>query len=299
VQGRGRRNGVPPNEGEPQVSLTGRAPWGTASAEKKFIGFNIPLRAMSGAMAFRRVTPEQQSIVGHSHDWISITIPMLGRYSEAYGDREVWLGGPAATLHPHGEWHGNRVASLGAEAVAIRLDPVRLKLAGYDLRIDRTSCWNGGRVGAAARRLATSWSDESASEEELLQKTGRFLVDALACEENASAPPWLGYILEKLDDPAPFSTTEAARDLGLHPAWVARAYRRIMGEGILESISRRRVDRAFALLRSTDLPLAEIAAEVGFCDQSHMNRTFKALAGRTPLQVRQEARSSPVTSLSE
>ena len=88
------------------------------------------------------------------------------------------------------------------------------------------------------------------------------------------------------DEPIP--TREIARRLDLHPAWLARAYRHFRGEGLGETARRHRVEQATALLRRTDLPLAEIAHDAGFCDQSHMNRCFAAVLGRTPAIVRTE-----------
>jgi AraC family transcriptional regulator len=86
----------------------------------------------------------------------------------------------------------------------------------------------------------------------------------------------------------PPSTLDLARRLDLHPAWLARAYRHFSGEGLAETARRHRVEQASALLRRTDLPLADIAHSAGFCDQSHMNRCFAAVLGRTPARVRTE-----------
>jgi AraC family transcriptional regulator len=53
----------------------------------------------------------------------------------------------------------------------------------------------------------------------------------------------------------------------------------------------RRVERAKELLCERDpLPLAKVATEVGFSDQSHFTRHFKRLVGITPRQFRQTAR---------
>jgi AraC family transcriptional regulator len=49
------------------------------------------------------------------------------------------------------------------------------------------------------------------------------------------------------------------------------------------------VERAALLLRGGRAALAEVAVAAGFCDQSHMNRAFRAVLGRTPLEVRREA----------
>ena len=73
------------------------------------------------------------------------------------------------------------------------------------------------------------------------------------------------------------------------PAWLARAYRAWRGEGMAETARRRRVERATLALREGAEPLAEIAVACGFADQSHMNRAFRAVLGRTPLEVRREA----------
>jgi transcriptional regulator GlxA family with amidase domain len=43
------------------------------------------------------------------------------------------------------------------------------------------------------------------------------------------------------------------------------------------------------MLRARADTLAGVAADAGFCDQSHMNRCFNAVLGRTPLEVRGEA----------
>jgi len=42
------------------------------------------------------------------------------------------------------------------------------------------------------------------------------------------------------------------------------------------------------LLRETNEPFASVALDAGFCDQSHMNRTFRRLLGRPPSAVRKD-----------
>jgi AraC family transcriptional regulator len=52
----------------------------------------------------------------------------------------------------------------------------------------------------------------------------------------------------------------------------------------------RRVERARQLLQGGDLSLAEVAAHVGFSDQSQLTRHFKRHVGVTPGQFRAPAR---------
>jgi transcriptional regulator GlxA family with amidase domain len=51
----------------------------------------------------------------------------------------------------------------------------------------------------------------------------------------------------------------------------------------------RRLLRAAALIRETKLKLADVAAAVGFCDQAHFSRAFKARFGTTPAAFRDNA----------
>jgi AraC family transcriptional regulator len=54
----------------------------------------------------------------------------------------------------------------------------------------------------------------------------------------------------------------------------------------------RRVERARQLLQGSDLALAEVAAHVGFSDQSQFTHHFKRLLGVTPGQFRTPARTA-------
>jgi AraC family transcriptional regulator len=79
--------------------------------------------------------------------------------------------------------------------------------------------------------------------------------------------------------------------IGLHPAWLARAYKQTMGEGLASTRCRLRMEVAAALLRESDEPLSKIAVAAGFCDQSHMARVCLAYTARTPLQLRREVQA--------
>jgi AraC family transcriptional regulator len=103
----------------------------------------------------------------------------------------------------------------------------------------------------------------------------------------------MGQVSDLLSVAEPPSTLDLARRLDLHPAWLARAYRHFSGEGLAETARRHRVEHASAMLRRSGLPLADIAHSAGFCDQSHMNRCFASVLGRTPAKVRTERLQPP------
>jgi AraC family transcriptional regulator len=173
--------------------------------------------------------------------------------------------------------------------LGMTFDPAWLTAEARAVLPTRTTWRSGGAAGIAGRALAAAWLALDADEAALRAHTSRFLADAFSRPaEKPPAPVWGQRVLAALD-----AERAATKDLALtearHPAWLARAFRAWRGEGMAETVRRRRVERATLRLRENVLPLADIALECGFCDQSHMNRAFNAVLGRTPLEVRREA----------
>lgn len=260
------------------------------SEDPRFKGLEIELHRHSGARVLRVVHPGEQSIEEHEHDWAYIGLYTAGRYLERYDGGEADMSGPCAVLHPAGRPHADVVHDDGLETLTIEFDPAWLRLHGFAQRLDRSRVWSGGSIGRAACRLAALLASAKADEAGLGWATAQFLDEALAYEP-AQAPHWVQDARKWVSDRWA-STADLARRLDLHPAYVAQAYRSAAGEGIGETLRRRRVEAASALLRRTHLPLAEIAIAAGFCDQSHMNRCFRAVLGRTPVAVRAEGRAA-------
>jgi AraC family transcriptional regulator len=252
-----------------------------------FKGLEIELHRFGGARVLRVVHPGAQQIPEHRHDWAYIGLYTAGRYSERYDGGEAEMRGPSAVLHPSGRPHADTVEAEGLETLTIEFDPPWLKLHGFNDKLDRSRAWSGGQTGLRSRRLAAALLDARADELSIGRATVEFLQLALASQPSA-APAWVTNVQYRLDDPEPIIADDLARRLGMHPAYVARAYRAATGEGFAEVQRRRRVEAASRLLRFTTQPLAEVAVAAGFCDQSHMNRCFRAVLGRTPRVVRGE-----------
>jgi AraC family transcriptional regulator len=82
------------------------------------------------------------------------------------------------------------------------------------------------------------------------------------------------------------TVSEIAGHVGLHPSHLARSFREQYRESIGECVRRLRVEWAAAKLVSSDVPLARLAVEAGFVDQSHFTRAFKGRFGITPARSR-------------
>jgi AraC family transcriptional regulator len=245
-----------------------------------FHGLERGVRTFSGARGVWVSHPAAQVIGEHRHDWPYLMLPSLGGYRDRQDAGEVDVSGPAVVFHPAGTCHENRIGERGLESLTIEFDPRwlgRPDTSGWQFRT-----WIGGAVAPCARTLAAVWRSARARESDLAMATRAFLQFAFS-QESGSRPGWLGEAQGLLDDPRVSSTAEIARRLRLHPAWLASAYRNATGEGLQATLRRKRLERAVALLRTTDVAFANVASATGFCDQSHMIRAFKAVLGRTPL----------------
>ncbi|HEY3993866.1 MAG TPA: AraC family transcriptional regulator [Ktedonobacteraceae bacterium] len=79
------------------------------------------------------------------------------------------------------------------------------------------------------------------------------------------------------------SLDQLARLVNLSPFYLLRVFRETVGLPPHSYLTQIRIARAKRLIGAST-PLAEVATMVGFTDQSHLNRHFKALVGVTPGQ---------------
>jgi AraC family transcriptional regulator len=102
------------------------------------------------------------------------------------------------------------------------------------------------------------------------------------------APRWAAVALSLLRD-APgerHSLASVASEVGVHPATLARGFRRAYGCSVGTMQRRLRLEYAARQLATTTWPLARIAQMAGFYDQSHFTNAFRRHLGRSPLQYR-------------
>ncbi len=88
------------------------------------------------------------------------------------------------------------------------------------------------------------------------------------------------FIEAHIDQPMPLERLAAAA--AVSPFHFHRQFKRSMGMTPHQYIVRMRTERAKALLSGSDLPLAEVAAQAGFADQSHFTSTFRRTTSMTP-----------------
>jgi len=82
--------------------------------------------------------------------------------------------------------------------------------------------------------------------------------------------------------------TDLAEVACLSPYHFSRFFKQAVGLGLQRYVMQRRIDRAKILMQQTNQPLAMIAPEAGFSDQSHLTSIFRRETRITPGRYRTE-----------
>ncbi len=101
-------------------------------------------------------------------------------------------------------------------------------------------------------------------------------------------PTWLQIVHENIMDDfsVTLRTKDLAENMGVHPVYLARAFRKYYGCSIKQRIQQRRIDFVINALSKQETNISEIAMNAGFSDQSHLTRSFKDLLDMSPGKFR-------------
>ena len=101
------------------------------------------------------------------------------------------------------------------------------------------------------------------------------------------------YLREHLRDNP--TTADLAQAAGVSSSHLIRLFGEATGLSPRRYLFELRIEKARELLSTTEMPIAEIALEVGFFDQSHLNRVFKQIVACTPHEYRKGVLGSRVS----
>jgi AraC-like DNA-binding protein len=204
----------------------------------------------------------------HSHHEAYAAVVLSGGFEEAGDLGRLHVQAGDVVLHDGFEAHLDRFVASGAVVLNLRLrmgepfTPGLARVADPDL-IARTAEKDRGEaisllLATAMRPRSTpvDWPDELAA--------------ALVQDQSHILSRW-------------------AMRYGLAPWTLSRGFAQVFGISPEAFRARARARRARRTIETTVEPLARIAADLGFSDQSHMSRDMKQLTGMTPKALRASA----------
>ncbi len=244
----------------------------------------------------RTAWTEPWRMPAHEHSDARLVVTLSGSFRECYDGKThqcspgTLISRPPAQRHSEefttaagsyvsvalpNEWLASHVASLGTLNLASPIRNARIYDMGRSLLMETRHGDNWALLSLQGLTL------------QLLAELGRFRL-----KDQAKMPERIDRVCEAIrSQPPDRSSLESLAALaGLHPAHLSRAFRTHMGMTLGSYARLQRVEFARHLLQTTAKPLAEISAEAGFFDQSHLSRTFKRAYGVTPSAYRASKR---------
>jgi len=251
-------------------------------------------RTVGALRLCRTAYAPRQRIPPHLHEAAYLCLALTGSFRERSerGERDVVAG--SVVLHRAGDTHDDLFGAEPASCLNVSFAPTWAGRAGAWLAGEGPAHYAPPpAVGALARRLAVEFDRHDEASELALEGLTLELLAFFARAEPRVVrlpPHWLPSTVERLRQEERVSLAELASEARVHPATLARTFRRFHGCSLGEYRRRWRIERALAALRASDAPLAEIAARCGFADQSHLTRALRAAVGLPPAAYRRTVR---------
>ncbi len=236
----------------------------------------------------------------HSHDTVSVGLVTGGRstYLHERGADEVDAGcvvlmnpGAMHACNPHaGSAWSYRMVYLDADwwrRLQCELDADR---AGALREFDATSLRDaalGARVTRVCERLADARADVLAREEAVVDLAAALHARAGDPRRAVGGSPGLARVAALLTERCDqsFSLAQLCAVAGLTEAHLVRSFKRRYGMTPHAFLIDRRLQRSRQELRR-GRAIADVAAEFGFADQAHLQRTFRRVWATTPGRYR-------------
>lgn len=233
----------------------------------------------------------QARLPRHRHESPYVCITLDGHYSErAHGDTTCSPG--SVMTHPAGHEHANRTGAAPVRCVNVEFSPALLEddaLRSLFVRAQHLRLVPS-HVALARVRRALDLRDRTAA---LSTLAAALEVVCAGLQPPAAPNTSMQRVVDAIE--ADLTRTPSlevlARVAGMHASHLSRSFRKRFGESVGAYLRRRRLEVADAQLMRSDLSLADVAADAGFCDQAHFTRAYARHFGLTPGQRRKVGKS--------
>ncbi len=225
----------------------------------------------------------------HEHDTLHACVVAGGGFEEHGRRGSTICETSTVRISPPGASHDIRFAPTGARCIVIELsgdDDLAALTPARDVFVHADDLRHG--IERAIRDLDANDALAALGAECTVLRLFAQALRHSAGRRVGDTPPWLLRVRDRLGDErgAHVDLAILAHDAGVHRVTLARAFREHFGTSVGGYARRLRIDRARALIARTRTPLAVVAAESGFTDQSHLHHAVRRAFGMTPAQLR-------------
>jgi AraC-like DNA-binding protein len=236
----------------------------------------------------------EHSYPAHVHEhWTVLLVDTGGVDYTLDGERRQAVARRLTVLPPYVSHDGRAASPGGFDKRVLYVDDRWLpeRLTGAAVRAPSLADPQLVVAVSALHRSLAGRGDGLEAESRLALVTERIVrhLDRHAPDPRDSRDPGLARLVrDRLDADEP-TLEQLAAELGAHASHLVRVFRREYGLAPHRYLVGRRLDRARQLLLD-GMPIADVAVAVGFHDQPHLTRHFRALLGTTPGAFRRDGR---------
>jgi AraC family transcriptional regulator len=232
-----------------------------------------------------------------SHEKTRLNFLMNGMIAET-DDRHktVERGRFSVQITPANAPHAHAFLSKRLECLCVELETSELSMLAENGAVFKSSQTldRGVAMAIIPRLRREMFRDDPASDLVLKGLVYELAGELLRGRESSPPDPpfWLTRARELLSDTWRQNARieDVAREVGVHPSHLLRAFRVYMNETPGAFVRKLRMEHVTREVLVSDLPLKAIAVNAGYADQAHFSRDFKRQHGVTPDQMRRSSR---------
>jgi AraC family transcriptional regulator len=229
----------------------------------------------------------------HDHAGANLNFVVGGSLRETFGRRDAECCPGSVVVKPPGEAHGNHYGEAGAHCLVLEVTSARLETTRpfADL-FNRSDHYRYPGISSLLRQIYQEMRSPDRASPLVIEGLTLQLLGTATREGSrtriSSPPRWLRRVVERLHarPTEAHSLADLAAEAGVHPSYLTRVFRSCFGKSVGGYLRSTRLEEAARDLSNTAKPLAQVAVDAGFYDQSHFSRAFKARYRMTPGEYR-------------
>jgi len=253
---------------------------------------NVHLHKTVGIDCYDLHLPPEFKMDHHAH----LCLVLDGGFTESWDDRSVWCGDGSLRISKPNQGHDLVFGSEPTRCLVFDLQaPYFDKCVHLWQPLTAHTFLQQKTFSALSYRLYTeiNRADEASSiVVELLLR--EILARAAIGRTDRLQPPWLTKVYKTLQKSyrEPVCISSMSRVFGIHRVHLNRAFHRHFGCTVSRYVQLLRLEHARHALSTSVLPIAPIAFDAGFTDQSNLTRLFKQQFGLSPAAYRNHRHAS-------